>query len=310
MAFCIYFIYQKLNESSFRDYFVSTIYENKLAAIEFLILFLLCFSFFNWYSEAVKWKWMMAKTKTMTFRQSLKSVLAGLSLGFITPARSGDAIGRWINIENDKKSSALAVFFYSSVYQTMVTLITGSAAFLFLLFIYGLPESPYKNAAWPLLITGIIMTILLFYLALSDSFQKKISGWHWLRNRNWLEPVNYLLKEKIRFLLISFIRYIFFMIQFVVVLYVMKVSDDVFYLVLNVAVIYLVSFFIPSVIAGKLGIREAVAILVLGGNPETDMQLVVASLVIWLFNLAIPALLGAVIISRAPVSTHITKTAA
>lgn len=307
-ALCIYFIYLQLNSSSGKDYFVSFIYEKGLVTLELLVLFLMVFSFFNWCAEAVKWKWMMSKTIHMNFRQSLKAVLAGLAVGFITPARTGDVVGRWINVSNEKKSSALAVFFYSSVFQTMVTLFTGTVAFVFLLMIYGSPNPTYKNAEFPILITAGIMTILVFYLALSATVHKKTSGWKWFRNRNWLEQVNYPLKEKLNFLLISFIRYVFFMIQFVVVLYVFDVHDDIYYLIFSVAVIYLISFFLPSVIAGKLGVREAVAVLVLSGTTDSDLQIVTASLVIWIFNLAIPALTGAVIIYRHPFPPTKNKT--
>lgn len=310
MSLCIYFIYQKLSEISFRDFFVSFIYENGLMAIELLVIFLLTFSFFNWCAEAAKWKRMMSKTIPMTFRQSLKAVLAGLALGFITPARAGDAVGRWINVSHEKKSSALAVFFYSSVFQTMITLLTGCTALFLLMMSFETGLAEYGNAEIYLVIFSAISILLVFYAVFSENFQTKISRINFFKNRKWTEKINYSTAEKINFLLISLLRYSFFCIQFVIVLYMLNVSDDIYFLTLNVAAIYLISFFLPSVIAGKLGVREAVAVVVLGGNPQIDLQIVIASLIIWFFNLALPALVGSVIIYRHPAPASLTKTSA
>ena len=71
-----------------------------------LILFVFALSFVNWGIEAKKWQLLVKSITELSFISSFKSVLAGLSIGILTPNRLGNFIGRLAWIEKSKHQQA------------------------------------------------------------------------------------------------------------------------------------------------------------------------------------------------------------
>jgi len=93
------------------------------------------------------------------------------------------------------------------------------------------------------------------------------------------------------FLSLSIIRYLIFIGQFYILLFVFGIDLELIELLIFIGLMYFVTTLIPSPILGNLGTRELVAIYLLSyyNQPES---ILVASLLIWLINVIFPALLG------------------
>jgi hypothetical protein len=59
--------------------------------------------------------------------------------------------------------------------------------------------------------------------------------------------------------------------------------------------IFLWTTLVPSLWFGKLVIRESIALLVLGSVGFGQVEILTSSILIWIFNLAIPSLIGIII---------------
>ncbi|MFZ5552319.1 MAG: lysylphosphatidylglycerol synthase domain-containing protein [Bacteroidota bacterium] len=302
LLLCVWFIYQRIHDASIVQFYELFFTENGWKDVLIMVLFLLFFSFLNWWCEAMKWKNMMENTIHLSPRDSLKAVLSGLAVGFVTPARAGDVVGRWLKLGTENKKPALAVFFYSSLFQTFTTLLAGVIAFILMLYFYYDPRWEWNSAYILFPVVFVIAACVAGYFVFSNFFRDKMKNKTIFGMDKISEFISWPLQEKLRFFSWSLFRYVFFCTSFVFVLWQTGVSDDWFYLFLGVSVIYLISFFLPSLIAGKLGVRELVAVLLLGGNPEADLKIIFASLIIWIFNLALPALIGAIIVSSSKIT--------
>ena len=62
--------------------------------------------------------------------------------------------------------------------------------------------------------------------------------------------------------------------------------------------IFLFTTVIPLSLFGKLALRESIAVWILSDSGTPTAQIVYATLIIWIINLVIPALMGAYFFSK------------
>jgi hypothetical protein len=55
---------------------------------------------------------------------------------------------------------------------------------------------------------------------------------------------------------------------------------------------------VPTIALSELGVREGVSIAVLSGISENTLGIISASFSLWIINIAVPALLGSLILLR------------
>ena len=88
-------------------------------------------------------------------------------------------------------------------------------------------------------------------------------------------------------------RYFVFVSQYVLILIVLNQDMDILVLFCAVAVMYLIMTLIPSLFMGKLFVREAAGLIVFSSIGIPDNVTILAGFLIWLINIALPALVGA-----------------
>ena len=79
----------------------------------------------NWFLEAVKWQRLTEKSVVISLKTSLKSVLAGLSTGYITPNRIGDFAGRVLFLPKIHQLSGVVLSIVNSLTQNIVIAVFG-----------------------------------------------------------------------------------------------------------------------------------------------------------------------------------------
>lgn len=273
--------------SSFADYAVSALAHPLVWAVVILL-------FFNWGIEALKWKLIAQKLHPLSYSDALSGVFTGVSLGLITPHGIGDYAGRVLQLQTTSRLEAIGAVFISRIAQLMITVWAGSAVIFYMIHTQKLSNVYLINFVLLQLVAVTNIFLLLLFL-----FYKKIAGF--LKNR-YTKPYLKILKlispkEMTVVMLLSALRYGVFAMQYVLLLHYVEIPCSLPLLFGGVAFVFLVKSVVPTLF--DIGIREAAAIyfftLYSTGNPES---IIFASLLLWLINIAFPALMGAWLIFK------------
>lgn len=283
----LYFFVQQISRIEFSK-FQTIRLEQPLYFV--MVLFLLPI---NWGLELLKWqKVLLVNEIKFSIKTLTQSLLSGVATGIITPNRIGNFIGRMIFFKGKIRVQLVLGTLYSNFAQFLVTLFFGSIGFLFLsdllIKVYGIS----------IVNTSIFVSMLaiLFYFAVPFVPLKSFKVLN--RKQNILIQFQ---KQSMQLLFplltISGIRFLVFSAQFLLMLMAFGISPS-FMLYSGILLLYLVSTLTPSLLFGKLIIRETVGLLILSLFIENEAIIVVSSLLLWIVNLGIPSVLGLVYILR------------
>lgn len=260
--------------------------------------------FINWGIEARKWQLLVAHVQHFTFLRAFKSVLSGCSVTMLTPNRVGEYGGRILYVEQGNRIRAISLTIVGSISQLLVTMIMGCLGLLILRYFPHM-EPPGLHALpefWELVLlyvsAGFTVFLFLFYIRLGwlvrimervPAFKKIIthigvldefSGW-----------------SLVRILSLSFVRYLVFVMQYVLLLQVMGVEITSWTCFWLMTMFYLVMAIAPTIGFLELPIRAKASVEILGMYAITNtLGIQAATLGIWLINLVFPALIGSLLI--------------
>lgn len=254
---------------------------------------------FNWYFEAVKWQKLVANYTKIDFIQSFKAVLAGISTGIFTPNRIGEFAGRPYFTDKEKITSGVFAGFAGSLSQSLITGLMGILALNFYLLSsqnHFFTDIKYLLIVlfFSLLLLSLfaylffhleVFTVLIRYLSFLKKYEDEL-----------LFLSNYSKKELLRILLLSFSRYLIFFSQFYILLRVFGVDIRLFEAFIAIPLVYLFLFSIPTIAFSELGIRGSLSLFFIGFYSLNNLGIIMASTVLWILNLAVPAVTGTIII--------------
>lgn len=271
------------------------------AVFTFLIVLLLMV--LNWGVEAQKWLLLMIPFKTIRFSQSYGAVLAGLTVSVFTPNRIGEFFGRVLSLSFKNPVFAMLSTLAGSFAQLMVTIVFGLPAALYI-YLLHLPDGQMPVDSI-LLAVSFIPLLLLILL-----FQYLPSAFRWVMSLTprKLRVVKYYgraftLHTKTHLnivLFLSFLRYTIFAAQYVILLRFFGVGESYCNLFIPVAAVFFIMMAIPSVALAELGVRSSVALSVFSVwyglsqqlADDVTLGIMVSASVLWIINIAIPALVG------------------
>lgn len=293
----VLFIYLFFSKSETNQSVVWTLTPSTFQILEFVIL-MLVFGIFNRFLESLKWMLLVNKSEELSFINAYKSVLAGMAVGFITPAKSGDVLGRALFLKNKNVVLAATLSFSSGYFQTYATLMFGLfGAGILCLYSEGMEFQFAITCAFLLAIfTLCIFTYVFFKPSLVAHFLLRFSIIRKLKKNKNLFLFEHHHSEMKQLLGLSLARYLVFLFQFLLALYFCEVRADFILLFSLVTSVYLFTSFIPSSLFGKIGVRESVSIAVFVPFGFDASAVLAASLLIWIFNQAIPSFSGAMLI--------------
>ena len=235
----------------------------------------------NWGLETLKWK-MLLKTQ-VPFIRLLQSVIAGITVGFVTPGRTGEFIGRVMFLNDDNKSR---IFYLSSIgglAQTAASLIIG-VPFVFI----------WRNDPF---ITEIVIgsaAVYLFAFFRFDLLNKFISSWPFLQRYGLIIEQGDLpqIKTQLWVLLLSFLRFGVYTIQYVLLLVFFGVGTNSIALFTHSIVYLLAQTFSPLMPLLDFSYRGATALYVFNNISNNNVAILSTVMIVWLVNLVVPALIG------------------
>jgi len=304
LVFCIlvYSIYnqvqQQANWKQSLDHLVQGFSPRSLRYL--IMAFLLMFV--NWGLEARKWQLALREVDSISFRRSLVAIFSGTTMGFFTPNRIGEYFGRILFVKENARISSVALTIMCGTAQLLITLLVGFAGLFFIRPYIVESSTGISTVFWIEMLMYIVlpvtMVLLLFYFRLSwmVSWVNRIKLIQ--RFGKYLEVLgNFELKMLFRILVLSFLRYLVFILQYFLLFHVFEVELNWWHTFWSMSVIFLVLAVIPSIaIFTDLGIRWKASLQFLALFSTNTVGILGASLSIWLINLVIPAIMGSMLI--------------
>lgn len=248
----------------------------------------------NWGLEAWKWQVSVKPVEVISYKTAVVGVLSGLNIGVLLPQAFGDYAGRIWHLSADNRADAISSVFlchFSQFFMTCLGGLTGAVLF----YSHGLYVEYLQIVLYTALISiGLSVLGLLFFKQLIKSLLFKfpflVNNYHYFKTVLELNP-----KLVLTIFGMSFLRYLCFLTQFVCVLTIFGFEASVFITAGGIMLVFFLKSIIPSFnFLADLGVREfsALAVFSVLQNHSIELQIISASLFIWLINLFIPSVLG------------------
>lgn len=280
----LYQSYSAENLNSVKEIF--TFYNSFFIVLAVLLLFL------NWGIEVFKWQLFTKPVERISFGKAWLSVWMGVCIGNLTPGRLGEFAGRVLFFKPEHRAKATTLHFVSGIVQLVVTIIMGCVG---LLCFSSMIDKSYF--AYILIAEGVL---LLVFTVLLWRVNKVIV---WLRKVKFLDKYDFSHLEiersmLLKMLVLSFIRYIVFALQFYLLLAACGVQGNLYHIAGAITITYLLLSTIPMISFIEVAIRAFVVVLLFGGLGSNDWKLSIAATLLWLINIVIPSVAGYVFLVR------------
>ncbi|RLD64192.1 MAG: hypothetical protein DRJ01_01625 [Bacteroidetes bacterium] len=264
----------------------------------FLLTLVLLLMFANWGIESAKWKILIKHLEKITFFTSLKAVLSGVTVSIFTPNRVGEFGGRIFVLKRRNRVPAIFATIVGNFSQLIITIVVGLISLIILLIIF--PEKIIKinfNSNLLIILLFIFSFLIIFiYLHLDKCLNFLIKLPYIKKIKKYIDIISsYNKRELLKILLISFIRYFVFLTQFYLLLLVFNVNIGIIPAFISIGLVFLTMTGIPTITLAEIGIRGSVALFFFGMFSDEVVGIVSTSIVLWIINIAIPALIGSFI---------------
>lgn len=245
--------------------------------------------------ETRKWQKSILPVEKVPFKKAYTAIFTGITAGMMFPNRTGDFLGRIFILEKANRIKAAMLTFVGNIAQMLVTVSLGCISWIF----FG-QEKHY----WYILIISLIIIILgyliYFNIHILRHIQRLIPKKWRPRTEKYMEIFSsYSKKDLAVILLLAIAKYAVYSFQFVLLIWAFDVPLNYFEAMIPIMLTYLLMTVIPFITITEIAVRGAVCIGVfeiwlakLGINTSFTMMVFSASTMLWLYNLAIPAILG------------------
>jgi uncharacterized membrane protein YbhN (UPF0104 family) len=308
-GFIYYELFYKRNLNELLQVFYEQWQTDFFFVVSALVVILI---FVNWGLEAKKWQYLIRKIEKISFSDSYKAILTGLSVSAFTPNRVGEYIGRVFILQKAKRWEGVFITIIGSFSQITATLVCGSFGLMF--FIPGNLDTKIYfghdlNWAAYLLVFFSVLFFLVFYYHISmvSVFVDKYLNKKWKKFSDYINVFKkYSNKELTNVLLYSLIRFLIYNIQFYLLLRILGINLPLHHSLFITTVLYYALTIIPTVALTELGVRGSLAIFLFelyfshngGFTEKMGLAIFTASSAIWLLNVIIPALIGTFFVNR------------
>ena len=302
VALALFFLYHQLNVKSGVDKnSVGDIIVNlKTNYIIFIVVVFMMF--LNWFLEALKWRFLIAKIEKVSIKTSIRAIFSGITVSAFTPNRVGEYGGRVFCLENADRIQAVLITVIGSMAQLLTTIIFGSIGLLYLptyksdfsLF-FDKVSFAYPVLAFILILLNVLLILLFLNVSVLTNVLAKISFLKKFEKYNAVFSF-YSFEELLKVFSYSIARYVIFTTQFFILLQLFDVQ--ILYadaIILIMSMLFVVSV-IPTIAITEIGVRGSVALALFGLVSANAVGILSATFVLWIINLLIPSLIGVIFI--------------
>ena len=277
--------------------FVQNLEKQNIAWLVFAILLMPI----NWIFETLKWRVLIEGIEKLSFLNSLKAIIAGVTLSIFTPNRIGEYGGRVLFVKSENNWKTVIATLVGSFSQLLVILSMGMLGFAYFVGNYFDVESHLLQGVVFIMVALIgLMLFGFFNIEIVIPAVKKIP--HINKLRRFFKDITVLrtynsktLREALGF---AFLRYCVYTVQYLLLLYYFGINITLIDGLTGVATIFILQTSIPLPPLVGLIVRSEIAILVWGVFSSNELSILASTFVLWILNLIIPALFGAVFIAN------------
>lgn len=251
--------------------------------------------------ETIKWQKSVLPVEKVPFKKAYVAIFTGVTAGMLFPNRTGDFLGRIFILEKGNRIKAAMLTFVGNIAQMIVTVSLGCVAWMF--FSEG-------NSLWYKIVISLIIIALAFLLYFNIKFLvyfKKLIPNKWRpRVEKYMEIFGAFSRGDLaRILLIAIAKYAVYSFQFVLLIWAFDVPLNYFQAMIPIMMTYLLMTVVPFITITEIAVRGGICTSVFdnwfainGINTAFSMMVFSASTMLWLYNLAIPAIIGLFFIRR------------
>ncbi|MEO6132683.1 MAG: lysylphosphatidylglycerol synthase domain-containing protein [Saprospiraceae bacterium] len=245
----------------------------------------------NWILETIKWRTLLTIHVRVPFIYTLKTVAGGVALSIFTPNRIGEYGGRILYMPANAR------------WPVAISTLTGSFAQNLIAFSVGVFSSVFLFKGILILkICGLILAAVGFFCffnirrVISRISTLKIHSIFRKLGSNLRFVDEYSSGVLLKVLGFAFLRYMVYTTQYVLILHAFEPEIQIRILFLGVSVVYLFQTVVPLPPLADVMARANIGLVLWAGTGMGELSITLSSLMIWLINLLIPALIGSFII--------------
>ena len=261
---------------------------------KFILLIVILLLALNLLIETIKWQIVMLPLEKIPILKSFSAVLTGIAVSFFAPNRSGEFVGRILYVEHADKIKSSLVTILASIGQLVITLSVG--CFFLVFYLKDIIVSSwlyFPLVGILLLLSAGLIFLFIYFPYLGDRF----STLNVLKKFSEYISVLKLYKPKIflSVICLSLLRYVVFVHQYYLLQKLFFPATPYAETLQLISIIYLALAVIPTFALSEIGVRSSVAIFYLGSIISNPVAIALATLSIWIINIAVPALAGSVL---------------
>mgnify|MGYP000260908603 CR=1 FL=1 len=236
----------------------------------------------------LKWKVTLSAAKIESTLESRKqSFFAGIVTGMLTPNMVGNFLGRLYYFDKSHRGTITGLTLLSNYAQFLISLSFGLLSIILIDEFYLVIDA--KQVLFYIAIFTVIAYAIYFYIEyfLKIFWKKSISS-------DLVKALKNNGTYRLKILVISAFRFIIFTSQFVLMLNAFgeEINSEMMFAIWQV---YLITMIAPSLILGKVGVKESIALFILTGIGYNEFGILFSSILIWFINSLTPALYGLII---------------
>jgi hypothetical protein len=284
--------FNNYHQQNYGQLFIDILAKGNISLLIFACLLIML----NYGLEAKKWQILLSPLQKVSWLNALKSILAGITISIFTPNRTGEVIGKVVYLDLQEKMKAALLNFSGSMAQMICTSLAGLWGTIVYLKYYSFKDIDLP-AIQVIYALAVICTVLAFLIYFN---QQKL--FTWIGNKKWAKKIHISFTNKQQFksnlqvkvLAISILRYLVFSLQLVLLLFFCGIHAATFQLFLLCTIFFLVIWFLPSFALTEIGVRGSVAVMLFQNVSDNISGALLAVVLLWIINVALPALIGCV----------------
>jgi hypothetical protein len=280
-------------KDTWKQIFQFTTKQKVYVAFAFLLMFL------NWGLETKKWQILIKDLEQIKFLKAFRAVFSGQAFALNTINNLGEYVGRVLFLKEGNRLKAVSLTMVGSLSQVLITFIMGFIALFFSRILFhqtglgngGINTFLYTGLMFVLLTCTVLLTMVYYSLSWITKAVEKL--WFVKRYAFLIQLVeNFTAKDLTKILVLSFVRYIVFVVQYLLLLDVFKVEANPMLLALMVCVFLLILAIVPTIALTEMGFRGTISIQLIGMLSTNNAGILFTAAAIWFINRVFPALAG------------------
>lgn len=300
VAGAFYYIYNKIVDNgkiSFEELAVQ--FNKAFSQHVFALFFLISLTLINWIFEIKKWQTLVSTIKKITYYDAAEQCLASLTAANITPNKVGDYLAKAAYFEKSEYEKIVLLNGVNHMLQLATTILFGMFGVVYMArhFDIEAPEIPEV----PVLETALIVVFIIIALIVIKNFK-------WKKARRKLQEYKIILlriPKQIWSKTSSYaiLRYLSFSHQFYFLIYMFGIDIDYLTAMNLIFASYLISSFIPSISLFDWAVKGSVAVWAFSFVDVNELSILAITTIMWMFNYALPSLIGSVFVLRFKIKT-------